>query len=142
MDNTLKQLFVPADISIKLKECGFPEDPSLGYCYDPLAVVPDHLFKYSEEASCSTDERMKRLVTAPLYDQVFNWAAAKHNIHVGYYYCTDEEVAKSDIIQTNYMFTVNLSGKRKFKMTIFADDKTAGYNAATLAIIQLITTLL
>lgn len=57
---------------------------STNYCYDPKYDV-EHLYKYSEEYSCSTKERMDRMITAMTQTTLMGWLQETFNVHVEIY---------------------------------------------------------
>jgi hypothetical protein len=79
--NNIKHLFVPYNLAIKLKDCGFNEPCLASYC----SSHPEELIPYrgypndgDEDTSFSTTKNsgMVGWVTAPLYQQVEDWLAS------------------------------------------------------------------
>jgi hypothetical protein len=51
-------------------------------CYDPECLDPNHIFNWWTEHSCSTSERMQRLLNAPTQTILQKWFREIHGIEV------------------------------------------------------------
>lgn len=101
----MKKLFIPYDLSVKLKEKGFQE-PCFGY-YNK-AFKKDALgFSFIEKHKFHKNSNDKSFPSAPTYDQVIDWFITKHKIQLKvvamdfegtvkwYYECQDIRLYKS-----------------------------------------------
>lgn len=76
----MKELFVPLELALKLKEKGFDE-PCIGYfAYDYLNNKPNKLSITDNPVKSSKIK--KKYEAAPLYQQVIDWFWDKHQISV------------------------------------------------------------
>ena len=75
----MKNLFVPYEIALKLKEKGF--EPS---CFASYEGNDDLCFRtvMSKNSYYISEEEDKYYCAAPLYQQCIDWFRKKHNIHV------------------------------------------------------------
>ncbi len=94
----MKNLFVPYELAVKLKEKGFDE-----YCLaefinggvftvhgsiDDDEDVPDTDMEFSTyKNSLANYNEMYNPIAAPLYQQVVDWFKEKHQLHISTYLC-------------------------------------------------------
>lgn len=78
----MKDLFVPYEIALKLKELGFNEPCLASYINRDLSFVRE-LFGDVGLASFSTNHNpdYSTEITAPLFQQAFEWFRVVHNLH-------------------------------------------------------------
>lgn len=90
----MKQLFVPYNLAIKLKEKGFDER-CFEWWYSPTQMSNDLIFRQykSDPDFCE----------APIYQQVVDWFREKHNIHI----CSEFHVNVFDHNITDYRYIVH-----------------------------------
>ena len=62
------------------------------YCYDPECHDVNHIYVWCQERQCSTEGRMKRLVSAPCQSLLQRWLREKHSEVI----CIDYNEFKGD----------------------------------------------
>lgn len=76
---SLKHLFVPYELALKLKEKGFNE-PCLSYYFDDTLKHPSELTTTESQDKCQYITT--KGILAPLYQQVIDWFLDKHKIYI------------------------------------------------------------
>jgi len=78
----MKNLFVPYELALKLKEKGFNEPCFAVYVRHKLLMIgqPNDLQIYTTEDF--EDDIKSEDIIAPLYQQVTDWFREEHNIHI------------------------------------------------------------
>lgn len=96
----LDKLFVPYKQALKLKELGFDEECIAFYCN----VYKDTKFNYPYKG-CVNSSLQEFEVTAPLYQQAFDWFREKYNLWV--------EIKVEDMVKLgNHRFYFSIFGIR------------------------------
>jgi hypothetical protein len=92
MKNNMKELFIPYEQALQIKELGFDE-PCFGY-------YPNNEFKFfADVRSCNTNSEFGFYPTAPTYQQAFRWFREKHGL--------PSWVKEFNGARISYHFTIN-----------------------------------
>lgn len=83
----MKHLFIPYELAVIAKEKGFNE-PCIAFYDSFLLSNEPGIFTYCTLEPKKNDVfilgKVKRVCTAPIYQQLLDWFIVKHNIHPGY----------------------------------------------------------
>lgn len=84
----MKNLFVPYELALKLKEKGFDE-PCFAHYQNFKGFIPQRailasssMLYYQQENINPSNQYGDQFCTAPLYQQVVDWFREQHNLHI------------------------------------------------------------
>ena len=80
MIEKVEEQLVSYEVAKIANEKGFKQIEK--HCYDPLCSDINHVYNWWNERSCSTEERMKRLIPAPTQSVLHQWLMTKHNLYL------------------------------------------------------------
>jgi hypothetical protein len=120
----MEKLFVPYELSVKLKEKGFDEK-CFGYYYNETRLsYPQDRERDYFGITLFTNNFLKthetpsfRLVAAPLYTQAFKWFRDNHNLNGEVYQVLlshNDEYREQKKNESEYTFRINVNGIPEF----------------------------